>query len=412
MDVLVTGCDQITPLSVVRSLGHAGLKVLAAGSHPKSICFYSRYTAGRWIYPSQFEDQIGFIKSVLEAVDRYNVGLIFPASESTLVLLDRYRDEVERHTKLAAPSSESIDWAIDKVKTYGFAKKIGIPMPRTFKIDRIAEALHVADEIGYPLIIKRRGNHLHQSLSTNLDLKVAYIPSKEILVGMLKRVARNNDYPIIQEYCRGVGICVSAVMDGDVPLCLFQYKRTRESPITGGVSAFRESMPLDPRLRDYTVNLLRAMQYRGVAMVEFKYDETRDAFTLMEVNPRIQTSTALALHAGVDIPWIVYNLFARDKKIRVESYRIGVKCQRLRLDLEGVEHYLRGITQKEFLNGELKRLPAKWKVFWNFLKDSGPWVKGDVFCWSDPLPGCLEFSSLCSLYTRRLVRKMRLRRPQ
>lgn len=409
MDVLVTGCDQPTPLSVVRSLGRAGLKVLSAGVHPQSLCFSSKYTAGKWVYPSHFKNKTAFIKNILEAVDRHRIGLVFPASESTLVVLDEFRDEIEKKTKLAAPSSDSIGWAIDKVKTHALAQKIGVPVPRTFTVDSIEGALKVAEEIGYPFIVKRRGNHLYKYLGTNLDLKVAYISSRDVLLGMLARISKEDDFPIIQEYFGGIGICVSAVMDGEVPLCLFQYKRTRESPITGGVSALRESMPLDPRLRDYTVHLLRAMRYKGVAMVEFKYNEAKDAFTLMEVNPRIQTSTALALHAGADIPYIVYNLFAHDKKMKVDSYRVGVKCQSLRLDLEAVEHYLRGMTEREFLAGERALLPSKGKVLFDFLKASGPWVKGDIASLDDPSPGWIEFFSLLSLYGGRLTGRMKLR---
>jgi predicted ATP-grasp superfamily ATP-dependent carboligase len=414
MDVLVTGCDQLTPLSVVRSLGRAGLKVLAAGAHPKSICFYSKHASGKWVYPSHFEDKKGFIESILEAIGRYKVGLVFPASESTLVVLDEFRDMIQKHAKLAIPPSEAIEYAIDKVRTYELAREMSIPVPSTFAIDGagIASAVETAKKIGYPVILKRRGNHLYKKISTNLDLKVAYIPSENALLSALTGYGHGNDFPIMQKYVGGVGICISAVMDNGTPLCLFQYKRTRESPVTGGVSSLRESMPLDPRLRDHTVNLLRAMRYRGVAMVEFKYDEIRDTFTLMEVNPRVQTSTALALHAGVDIPYIVYNLFAFDKKMTVDSYQVGVKCQRLRLDLEAVEHFLRGRTQKEFLNGELKRLPSKGKLLLDFLKDSGPWVKGDVSSFSDPSPGWVEFGSLLSLYGSRLAGRIGLRRLQ
>jgi biotin carboxylase len=165
-------------------------------------------------------------------------------------------------------------------------------------------------------------------------------------------------------------------------------------------------MPLNPTLRDYTIALLKAMQYRGVAMVEFKYDPARDTFTLMEVNPRVQTSTALALHAGADIPYIVYELFAHDRRIPVASYKIGVKCRNLRLDLEAVEDYLRGDTHRDFLQQEYWRLPPRWKVLVDFLKAFHPSVKGDVLSLRDPIPGLLEGYDLLSLYMGRLKRKI------
>jgi predicted ATP-grasp superfamily ATP-dependent carboligase len=407
MDVLVTGCDHLTPLAVIRSLGRKGVRVLAAGVHPRSIGFYSRYVSGTWVYPSHFEDKAAFVQSIKEAINRYRVKLIFPASESTLVVLDEFRRDIEKFTRLAAPSSDAIELTIDKMRTYKLARKIGIPTPKTLRVGSVSEALKGAMDIGYPLILKKRGISLYKKLETNLDLKVAYIPSEEVLREMLERYSTERDFPIIQEYCGGIGICVSAVMDDGVPLCLFQYRRTRESPLTGGVSAFRESMPLDPKLRDYTVELLRAMGYKGVAMVEFKYDPAQGTFTLMEVNPRVQTSTALALHAGADIPYIVYNLFAHDRRIAINSYKVGVKCRRFRLDLEALEDYVRGDTHRGFLQHELWRLPPKWKVITDFVRDFRPSVRGDVFSLSDPVPGLIEFYDLFCLYTARLARKIK-----
>jgi predicted ATP-grasp superfamily ATP-dependent carboligase len=406
VDVLVTGCDQLTPLSVIRSLGRKGVSVLAAGAHPKSIGFYSRYATDTWVYPSHFEDKFRFIQSILEAIETYQIRLVFPASESTLVVLDEFRSDIERKARFAAPSSEAIELAIDKLKTYEVADKIGIPVPKTVQAHSVAEALQLSAKIGYPLIIKKRGIKLYKKVMTNLDLKVAYIPSEEALLDMLKHSVNADDFPIIQEYRGGIGICVSAIMDDGVPLCLFQYQRTRETPITGGVSTFRESMPLNPTLRAYTIALLRAMHYRGVAMVEFKYDPVRDTFTLMEVNPRVQTSTALALHAGADIPYIIYQLFGHDRRISMSSYKVGVKCRNLRLDLEAVEDYLRGDTHRAFLQHEHWRLPPKWKILIDFLRDFRPSVKGDVRALRDPVPGLVEGFDLLSLYTGRLKRKI------
>jgi predicted ATP-grasp superfamily ATP-dependent carboligase len=406
IEVLVTGCDQLTPLAVIRSLGRKGVGVLAAGVHQRSIGFFSRYAAAIWAYPSHFEDKVGFIESVLEAIKRYQIKLVFPASESTLVVLDEFRADVEKNARLAAPSSEALESTIDKLKTYEIARKLGIPAPKTAVVHSMAGASEAARQLGYPLILKRRGNKLSRKLATSLDLKVAYVPSEADLLDALAPYATDNDFPIMQAYCGGIGICISAVMDEDVPLCLFQYRRTRETPITGGVSTFRESMPLNPMLRDYTVVLLKAMHYRGVAMVEFKYDPFRETFTLMEVNPRVQTSTALALHAGADIPHIVYELFAHDRRIRVSSYKVGVKCRNLRLDLEAVEDYLRGDTHRTFLEQEFWRLPPKWKIMVDFLKDFRPSVKGDVLSLRDPVPGLVEAYDLVSLYLGRLKRKM------
>lgn len=63
------------------------------------------------------------------------------------------------------------------------------------------------------------------------------------------------------------------------------HKRMREYPITGGSSTAAESM-YDPELRDLGLTLLKALDWHGVAMVEFKKDSRDGKYKLMEINPK------------------------------------------------------------------------------------------------------------------------------
>lgn len=48
--------------------------------------------------------------------------------------------------------------------------------------------------------------------------------------------------------------------------------------------------------------MLQAMEWRGVAMVEFKRDRKTGEYKLLEINPRFWGSLPLALHCGVNFP--------------------------------------------------------------------------------------------------------------
>jgi predicted ATP-grasp superfamily ATP-dependent carboligase len=406
MDVLVTGCDYHVSLAVLRSLGRKGIKVLAAGADAKSIGFYSRYASAKWVYPSPFTDKQGFVESVLRALQQYRVKLVFPAGESTLVVLDQWRTEIERWAPLAAASSASIDLSIDKVRTAAIAREVGVPVPETAEIRDPDQALVAAAGLGYPVILKKRGNMLHNSIPGRVEVKVAYAWTPENLTQALLKHSRNGYYPILQKCYFGVGVCVTAVMSAGEPLVLFAYRRSRENPITGGESVFRESIRLDERLKDYVIRLLNAMKWEGVAMVEFKYDETKDEYVLMEVNPRISLSTSLTLHAGADIPYVVYELFANRNKVFVRDYKVGVQCRWLRGDLNALENFLRGDTRREYPPEAVGRLPAAKTVLLDFLKAFSPRVKGDIFSPDDPLPGLVEFFRILKVYAGRLTRKL------
>lgn len=136
-------------------------------------------------------------------------------------------------------------------------------------------------------------------------------------------------YPLIQEFIprEGPGYGASFLLNenGQVKAS-FVHKRLREYPVTGGASTLRESVRRDD-IRDMALTLLKALDWFGVAMVEFKLDPRDGIPKLMEINPRFWGSLSLAVEAGVDFPYLLY-LMSRGKKFKpVEHYQIGKKCR-------------------------------------------------------------------------------------
>jgi predicted ATP-grasp superfamily ATP-dependent carboligase len=72
------------------------------------------------------------------------------------------------------------------------------------------------------------------------------------------------------------------------------------------------------------LKLLQGSGYRGLASVEFKRDPRDDVFKLIEVYVRSGTQIALALAAGVDLPYIAYRDAVGEHPIAVDTYRLGL----------------------------------------------------------------------------------------
>ena len=77
---------------------------------------------------------------------------------------------------------------------------------------------------------------------------------------------------LLQEFCPGDGIGIEVLFHDNQPLTMFQHRRLKELPVSGGGSVTSISEPLDPELAEQAVALLRKLNWEGVAMVEFKYD--------------------------------------------------------------------------------------------------------------------------------------------
>jgi predicted ATP-grasp superfamily ATP-dependent carboligase len=175
---------------------------------------------------------------------------------------------------------------------------------------------------------------------------------------------------------------------------MLAYLRARNLPLSGGVSTLRRTIPLDKRLESYVTALLGSLRWRGVAMVEFKYDERDDTYTLMEINGRFQASVALSLDAGVNLPYLTACVHTGRDVPRVSAYRIGVEERWLRGDLFALgEHLMRREAETAKL-GMLHGLPSKQRAIWNFLRDFRPGMRYDEFKTYDWKPGLVEGASI------------------
>ena len=60
-------------------------------------------------------------------------------------------------------------------------------------------------------------------------------------------------------------------------------------------------------------------------MTEWRLDERDGHFRLIEINPRMWGSSHLALDAGVDVPWLLWQVHRGKPAGLVTDYRVGVR---------------------------------------------------------------------------------------
>ena len=77
----------------------------------------------------------------------------------------------------------------------------------------------------------------------------------------------------------------------------YGHRRIRVFPETGGVTVFSEYHS-DEVLKKIGAELLKQLQWNGIAMVEFLYDATTQDYKIIEVNPRLWGSFMLSEFAN------------------------------------------------------------------------------------------------------------------
>jgi predicted ATP-grasp superfamily ATP-dependent carboligase len=209
------------------------------------------------------------------------------------------------------------------------ARELDIPTPRTLKVPDYPTVDALAADLGYPAIVKLG---VEAGLPPGERYRIVTNPREAI--DAIERMRPITPTPIIQELVVGDGIGFEALYDFDKKLVAsFCHRRLREYPLTGGPSTFCESYDR-PDVAEYSRRLLEHLDWVGLAMVEFKMDARRGIPILMEINPRPWGSMALPILAGVEFPWLLYQL-ARDGALPPQPpHRAGVKMRFLINDLQ------------------------------------------------------------------------------
>jgi protein-tyrosine-phosphatase len=210
---------------------------------------------------------------------------------------------------------------------------------------------------------------------------------------------------LVQEYCDGVGLGVGMLMHEGEPVAMFQHRRLKELPFTGGVSVCAVAERLNHELTDASVTLLREIGWEGIAMVEFRYRPSDGAFWLMEVNGRFWGSLFVAAHAGLDFPYYQWQLLHGERPHVPASYKIGTRARWLAGDLNRLHRLIQGADG----NGIVPR-PSVVRETLRFLFEFLTIPKGAVWSLRDPMPGIFEVAdavvTLTKADAKSLVRRL------
>lgn len=301
MKVFVTDASYKHTLGAVRNLGKRGIYVIAGSSVEFAQSFYSKYSQERVIYPDP-ENEDEFISFMLRYVEEHKIDVLLPIGYFATTVLSKHKEEFCGFTKLPVADWNAMQIACHKDKTMAFAADLGVRIPRTYR--SLEEVEH------FPIVVKgiRGAGH------------VRYVNSAEELSHLQTCGA------VLQEYIPGEGYGFYGLFNRGAPRAIFMHKRIREFPVTGGPSSAAQSV-YEPQIRELGLRLLRALDWHGVAMVEFKKDRRDGNFKLMEINPKFWGSLDLSIAAGVDFPYLTVKMAADGDVVPVFDYKLGIKSR-------------------------------------------------------------------------------------
>jgi predicted ATP-grasp superfamily ATP-dependent carboligase len=234
----------------------------------------------------------------------------------------------------------------DKRLTIELANRVGVPTPKTQALTAVEQL--VESGVNFPCVVKPA----HEVVSAK---SVRYCSDasqvREAVINMLQELDQDGVGVLVQEFIQGPGHGFFALMRHGRPLRIFMHRRLREYPPAGGASTAAAAY-YSPRLEELGVKLLSALDWNGVAMVEFKFDIHLQDFVLMEINGKFWGSLELALCSGVNFGGDLIRLYRNEPLECSSVYNRQVKFYwpldgdlktlwRTRKVLSGIKDYFR-----------------------------------------------------------------------
>jgi predicted ATP-grasp superfamily ATP-dependent carboligase len=325
VEALVLDGEERSALAAVRALGRRGVKVSVAAPSRRSLAGASRFAHRRIVLPGPMADPDGLADALAELAAREPGRVWFPMTDASLTVIDETRARLGA-VLLPIPGHEALAQAWDKGNLLRVAEEAGVATPRTWMPRSAAEVRALAADLPFPVVLKPRRSRW-RSAAGLVEGQVAYAHSAPALVASWEALDSRIPAPLIQERVPGFGMGVFLLADHGRVLARFAHRRLREKPPAGGVSVLRESIAVPPELAVAADRLLAALGWHGVCMIEFKMDTRDGQPRLMEINPRFWGSLELAVAAGVDFPWLLYELAAGERPAPVTDYRLGARSR-------------------------------------------------------------------------------------
>ena len=278
------------------ALREEGYEVVLVNSNPATIMTDTTIADKVYIEPLTVESISRIIRqeypdAILPTLGG-QVGLNMALSLAKTGILD------ELNIELLGTRLSSIEQAEDREKFKELCKELCEPVPPSTTVNTVEEALEFGDRIGYPIIVRPAftmggtGGGIcnnHEELAKIAKNGLELSPVTECLIEKSIAGYKEVEFEVMRDHDDNAMIV--CCMENFDPVGIH----------TGDSIVFSPSQTLSDKeyqmLRDCSLRLIRALKIEGGCNVQLALDPNSFDYDVIEVNPRVSRSSALASKA-------------------------------------------------------------------------------------------------------------------
>lgn len=279
------------------ALKEEGYEVVLCNSNPATIMTDTSIADKVYMEPLTLE----YIAKIVryERPDAILPGIGGQTGLNLAMQLEKKGILAECRTQLLGTSSESIERAEDREQFKELCQSLGEPVLPSDIAESVEDGLRIAQQIGYPVVLRPAftlggtgGGFADDEQECAELLKNALYasPVHQVLVEKSIRGYKEIEYEVIRDandtaitVCNMENIDPVGIHTGDsIVVCPSQTLTNKEYQM----------------LRDSALKIIRALKIEGGCNVQFALDPYSFQYYLIEVNPRVSRSSALASKAS------------------------------------------------------------------------------------------------------------------
>lgn len=310
--VLVTGAGSGVGQGIVKALRISDLPVVLVGADI-SLMNAALYRTDEAVIIPRVESA-GALDQIIALLGRLEIHVVMVGSEFDLAFFSENREEIERQTGalVIVATPETVTIADDKWATTEFLRKNGLPYAEAHLPQDQNDAVRVADEWEYPIVLKTRRGTSSRHVHIVKDRTQLLERFESTPLPMLQRVIDIPSSQLGSEYTCSIFKAANGYMIGP-----FTARRT----VRGGTSWHIEVAPFEV-LHPPLLAIAKAMDFIGSLNVQLMLT-VRGAIPF-ELNARFSGTTAVRAHFGFNEPAMALLSFFYKEEIPEPEIRSGI----------------------------------------------------------------------------------------
>ena len=305
----------LNALGVVRSLarGHVPIVIVGPGS---GCAMRSRFGAKLPLLETDGKPLIAALKDVASKASERPV--LFLTEEKSVETVSERRSDLDRLFHIRLPRHETLEALLDKTEFQRLAQSTGCRIPSGAPLRSPAD-LDAVSKLRFPSVLKPASKNYAYGARFS---KAYVVASVEEVERLYREIAPVMPDMIVQEWIDGedsdIYFCLQYIGRNGELVASFVGRKLRSWPPRIGGTASCIAAPDHAReLTDATSQFFRAVQFQGMASMEFKRDRRDGQFYMVEPTVgRTDFQEEVATINGVNIPLAAYRHEVGDPPVR------------------------------------------------------------------------------------------------